>query len=476
MSKLRSDAICPKCGGRIEDAKLVKIVARDEATPSTTLHAIGICCPHCSVLVGTYPDPGSSVFNDAGSLPRTERDTATRPNFRPFVLNHNLSLRGCRGRLADVLSDINTNAGNSYIAYSIFRAFGMTAPPLGIANLFDAITQDVGVDFDTINKEYSHALLILQDHLGSDWNSLAWDRLSSILDRVKIPVVVFGLGIRGTEVSAQQVVASLSPATVRFYKLLSDKAVSMGIRGTITADALEILGIKNYAVVGCPTYFEAGPGRRVKKRRITNAAKIAAMGLVSNRNTKNAHFVLQNEMALLGALYDSAPLTTEVSKQVVTSYEGYQDYVLGALRAGRVHFFSDIAKWKGFLRGKFDLGIGTHMHGATICLNVDIPVIVTADDLRAREMCELFGIPHFPRYGLSDHSLEELSDMASVYHINQRYDHLYGAFMEWLGKSGLPIGRHGFDDFANWPWTTLKPFSRPSPGSRIGATPKSLTA
>jgi hypothetical protein len=388
----------------------------------------------------------------------------TEPQFRPYFLNHNLSLRGHNARLSDVLDDINANSGNSYICFALCRLLGLRAPPDGIANLFTARH----VDVDAINHSHTHVLLALQDHIGPSRNGLDWERLTGIIEQIRIPLIVFSLGVCGVGSTPRNVAATLEPAAIRFFRVLGEKAVSIGVGGSLTAETLDALGIANYAVVGCPSYFEAGPGRRIAKNNaVVDSARIAAMGLFSNRNTAHATFLLQSERALLHALYDVSPLSPDSVREIVTAGPAYRDYVVAAIRARRIHFSPNVSRWKGFLRGRFDLGIGTRLHGAMMCLNVGIPVVVTARDMRAQEMCSLFGVSHYPGYDLYDHSVDELVDMAQVYQVNRRYDGLYNGFMQWLGNCGLPMGRHCLADFLEWPWTTLEPVSQPSADKRV---------
>lgn len=384
----------------------------------------------------------------------------TTDKIRPFILNHNLSLHGSSRRSIDEsLIDMNTNSGNSYITYSILKILSLPKHPTGVVNIFTC--NPLEIDFDAINAEHTHAFIVFQDHLGSDWNHVNWTNLSYIVSRIKIPIVVFSLGVRTMNATPAEVAESLSPDAVKFFQLLASKAVSIGIRGGITAEVMDALGIRNYSIVGCPTYFEAGRARQVIKKKIDEDSKVAGLGVFANKFITSPEYILQSELDLLHALYDMRVSKYKGVELFSVAQRGFQISILAALLDRRVHFFPDMVKWKKFMKSGFHLAAGSRMHGAILALNVGCPVLITAGDMRAREMCSLFRIPHYPGIGLYDYPLDELESMASVDEINVAYDSLYSRFHEWLVGCGLyfdPDEGVESEDvaFGDWPWTVLE--------------------
>ncbi|MBR4592404.1 MAG: hypothetical protein IKO35_04265, partial [Elusimicrobiaceae bacterium] len=85
----------------------------------------------------------------------------------------------------------------------------------------------------------------------------------------------------------------------------------------------------------------------------------------------------------------------------------------------------------------FAFSLFGRMHGGILALNSGVPAVVVNTDLRAREMCRLFNIPHRP--GLTP----TRADWRAVYEetdfepTNKCYPALYTRFMQWLEKQGL---------------------------------------
>lgn len=204
---------------------------------------------------------------------------------------------------------------------------------------------------------------------------------------------------------------------------------------------MELLGIRNYQVVGCPTYFEAGRDRMVERPELTAESAVVGAGLFTSNTIENVHYVLQSEAELLRALIDVAPITKQdLNSFMAVPWPDYASNFLNARTCDRVRFFTDPAEWRDYFDASVALTVGTRVHGSIVSLNKGRPALVTAGDVRAEEMCRLFQIPHRPGAYLADASLAELADMADPTALNAAYPELYDNFTSWLvNVCGLPV-------------------------------------
>lgn len=70
-------------------------------------------------------------------------------------------------------------------------------------------------------------------------------------------ICVLGLGIQmGLDLDAKHMVGQLYEEVIKALKILSEHSVTLGIRGKITAEVLELIGISNYKIIGCPSFYE----------------------------------------------------------------------------------------------------------------------------------------------------------------------------------------------------------------------------
>ncbi|MDH1630678.1 polysaccharide pyruvyl transferase family protein [Pseudomonas mosselii] len=370
--------------------------------------------------------------------------------FLPFFINHNLFIEpDTPENFEDLYTGINTNSGNGLIATSLAKILGVRTYTGGIRNIFLCHKDDV--NFEHINEKYSHAILIFEDHIGEQWNHLPWTRMQGVLEALDLPLIVFSLGCCGVNKTPDRVVSEISMEARNFFAFLSRKAVSIGVRGTFTGQVMELLGIRNYQVVGCPTYFEAGRDRVVERPRPTAESAVVGVGLFTSNTIENVHHVLQSEVELLRALIDVAPITQQDSNSfMAVPWPNYASKFLNALACDRVRFFTDPAEWRDYFDESVALTVGTRVHGSIVSLNKGRPALVTAGDVRAEEMCRLFQIPHLPGAYLADASPAELADMADPTALNAAYPELYDSFISWLvNVCGLPVPEKPLE-FIDW--------------------------
>lgn len=380
---------------------------------------------------------------------------------RPYVLNHNTFLRPVGAppaTLDEVLLDIGGNSGNSYITHAMSR-FTNLDHLVGVANIFVEGAIDA-VDVEDVNANYTHVFLVLQDHLRVSASGLPWLQLGKLISRLRIPVVVFSLGANAFGETAQQLAMSLPPTMVDFFRLLDDHAQSIGIRGHFTAEVLNHLGITNFAIVGCPAWFEAGPDRVVAYPPLDLGKPIAATGLFSHAECGKIHFMLQDEHLFLRSLFSGTPPTSQYAEALVGGYPHYGACAIDAFFGGRMHFFHDMNEWKDALSGRFSFAVGTRVHGAFISMNAGIPALCTSGDARSAEMCALFKVPHMPGICAAEVSLERLYQAADPSAANSAYPDLYRNFQEWLIRLGVSSG-YRRSKTAPWPAGALTP--RPAP-------------
>ena len=345
--------------------------------------------------------------------------------FTPFLVNSNFchTQEDC-ATLPAFLNNISGNTGNSYIAYAIYKIlFGRVVPLPEIKNLWTWDFANQNELVEKINAEHSHVLFSLQDqirlklsyHIQPDWK-----RINQFLEKLKKPFVVFSLGANAFPGDEKDWYTHLQPEFVRFLHILAAHTTSLGVRGEETAAILRKLGILNVEAVGCPTYFEMGANRpALVKKPLTPYDR--ALG--ANPWAR----VLQDEKDLIDFLYFSNELSHAAH---VTPAELFQT------TQGQCRCFAGIEAWKEFV-SHYAFSLFGRMHGGILAINSGVPSVITNADLRAQEMCTLFGIPLRPGLQPNEHIWRQIYEETDFSALNQRYPALYTRFMNWLAQQGL---------------------------------------
>lgn len=201
---------------------------------------------------------------------------------------------------------------------------------------------------------------------------------------------------------------------------MAEHSTSLGVRGEETATILHKLGITNVEPVGCPTYFEMGANRpALVKKQLTPYDR--ALG--ANPWAR----VLQDEKDWIDFLYFSNKLPDQTH---ITPAELFQN------TQGQCRCFAGIEAWKKFV-SQYTFSLFGRMHGGILAINSGVPSVITNGDLRAREMCSLFGIPLRPGLQVNEHMWRRIYEETDFSALNQRYPALHTRFMHWLAQQGV---------------------------------------
>ena len=209
---------------------------------------------------------------------------------------------------------------------------------------------------------------------------------------------------------------SLSPELVKFLKELSELSEIIGLRGYFTQEVLSKLGINNTEVIGCPSFYENGAERIIKKRD-----SILTSDLPINDLSEN-YTCLQDKHEL-GCIN---LITNGKFSDKITFKQYYNIY------NEKYRFFTNFNEWKNFLSG-FAFATGFRLHGSILSINSGVPALCLNGDARAKEMCEYLKIPHFKDIS-TEMNFMDLYQRADIDELNNAYPQLYKTYDNYLKK------------------------------------------
>ena len=151
----------------------------------------------------------------------------------------------------------------------------------------------------------------------------------------------------------------LSPELVDFLHYLSGRCVELGVRGNYTAEVLGQLGVKNAVPIGCPSYFETGKNRVIKKKAALTSDKIFFTSNYPSPLNTLAYQVCQDrqEEEIIRAIAFKASSDFFKNNLWLEKYLGK-----------RFMFFLTFPIWKAFA-SEFDFSLGYRVHGCILILN-----------------------------------------------------------------------------------------------------------
>jgi hypothetical protein len=224
--------------------------------------------------------------------------------------------------------------------------------------------------------------------------------LTRVIERLRIPVVVLGVGAQGTVAYDAARLAPMEASVRAFMTAVLDRSPSVGVRGEFTHDYLRGLGFGDVEVIGCPSMFVAGD-RLVVERRVPALGPDSPIAMNVSPYVKamapivashldrypDLRYIAQDletlETLLWGDATPDGPMPPAMPTR--SSHPLFQDR--------RVDLYVDPWPWIEALRA-VDFSFGTRIHGNIAALLAGTPAVVLAHDSRTLELARYFEIPH----------------------------------------------------------------------------------
>jgi hypothetical protein len=309
-----------------------------------------------------------------------------------------------------------TNAGNMMFYSSAFRALsvpGTELVPDGYACERDVTGQIASV----INEQFDAYVVPMANGFRTSYIPML-DRLTRVIEKVKVPVIVIGVGAQlDVEGNLDSIKPENRESVTRFVRAVLDRSASIGVRGEYTERMLTHLGFPDdlIDVIGCPSVFEKGPlpGLTRKVERLTADSEIAInyspyvkdVGKMVEENTAKypRSVVIPQIHGTLEMMVWGEPQAKKYDRRLPE----YVDHPL--YLQDRMRFFVDASTWIDYLKTK-DFCFGTRIHGNVAGVSAGTPTVLLAHDSRTRELAEYHGIPYHVR-----RNLKESVDAAQLY-------------------------------------------------------------
>lgn len=277
--------------------------------------------------------------------------------------------------------------------------------------------------------------------------------LMNLYNNTNFPIVPIGLGAQSSQNAntPRKLVQRLEQPVITWLKMASERAVSIGIRGEFTAECLDLLGIHNYRIIGCPSLYQYLDGifprlqePSAEKTLFSTTAKSekeAAMLQMAIRN--DSKWVLQMETEYPELLYhDEIPNKKTVEKY----FPGLQvkPVEFRAFMKKNAHMFFNFDEWNTYLQKEnFTFAYGSRFHGNMMALRNKIPTLWITHDSRTSELVNTLHLPHISiEKAIKFHSPEELIPYCDYSEFYKAWPKMVKEYVSFLEENHLD---HKFD-------------------------------
>lgn len=277
-------------------------------------------------------------------------------------------------------------------------------------------------------------------------------KYSNFIDQIDGNVTLAGLGAQSSAVFNtpwKLVKLALNKDQIRFLKKISEKSVTIGVRGPFTAECLELLGIRNYRIIGCPSLFKYLDGvyPDVKKpsleggvqMTVTPGSRLKTKVLDDGINW-NCFWVKQcvNEIPKTICFNGKKFLSPKWKMKNFFGLKSDSSRIMKYSEESSFLFW-DINSWNEFYKEKnISFAFGTRFHGNMEALRNGVPALWITHDSRTSELTEFLHLPtiHIKEYQKIK-KIEELFDYCDFTDLRKNYKKLCENYVSFLNENKI---------------------------------------
>lgn len=280
-----------------------------------------------------------------------------------------------------------------------------------------------------------------------DNNELAY-LLCDFMEKNNCPITLVGLGAQSTPEfnTPKKLVSVLSKEKKRWFKMLSERAVSIGIRGEFTAECLEEMGIYNYRIIGCPSIYKYLDGKfsilpkpTLKNIQITvTAGSVRDTKILEMGYKKKSHWIMQMITEFPEVVFEDKELKYDKLMWSFPALSISEKRLIKYMKK-RAHMFYTLEDWDEFYKkNKITFAFGSRFHGNMAALRNGVPTLWIVHDSRTTELVNTLHLPKLEENEfMKIRNMKELINYCNYDDFYENYSVLHKNYIEFLEENHI---------------------------------------
>lgn len=293
--------------------------------------------------------------------------------------------------------------------------------------------------------------------------------LSNNIKKRKARPVIVSLGVQANlnDMNPKEYANNLFPEIKECLNVMSERSISIGVRGEFTYDVLKAVGIKNVDIIGCPSWFVNGYNQPIiEKKEWSKKLKPVCYTcwqtddiwtrswnkqiIFEALKLNDPKFVIQSEFDLLPYYFLNSNLRTfcqnysfadlKLALKILKKVYGLNhiECIINKKIRKLFEVFLDIDKWEELMKTR-DFAYGMRIHGSVVAIKQGIPAITVVPDSRILEMSEFFKIPYIrvDQMDSKNFNIQKIYEEADFSEMNKIYPQLLENYITFLNKNGI---------------------------------------
>ena len=273
---------------------------------------------------------------------------------------------------------------------------------------------------------------------------------TNFINQTSCSVTLAGLGAQSSKLlntPKKLVRYGINKEQQNFFKTIAERAVTIGVRGEFTAECLELMGIHNVRIIGCPSFFMSFDGNFPDISRPVNQNVQMTFTPGTIDKTRLLEFGMKNNCIWVMQSKSEKPVFNTVNGHKKLSWKSKLKYFPGmSVSADELSSYSDKSKiffdlneWTEFLR-KSDVKFtfGTRFHGNMLSLRNNIPALWIVHDSRTEELTKFLHLPNITMQQFRNIKyVDELLPLCDYTETKKYYPELCRNYAEFLEENHL---------------------------------------
>lgn len=314
--------------------------------------------------------------------------------------------------------------------------------------------KEIWLNANALKEVTNPAVIIPAANFIIQGNDSLMQALIRFLEQTDCPVTMAGLGAQASgDVLPAELVAGLSETHIRAFKMLSERAVSIGVRGEYTAECLNQMGIHNMKIIGCPSFY-------FRRQKHSHRLKIPSLDRVQMTITPgrseeirilelgmqmNASWLMQMMSEEPELAFGESEWTPETQARVKAFIERYfqgvdvSEQELWKYMQDKSRIFFDKKTWNQFYDEEdITFAFGSRFHGNMAAFQNGVPALWIVHDIRTKELVKTLHLPHIDYQRLMEILYpEELLVYCDYSDYEMNYGRLHDRYVDFLRENHL---------------------------------------
>lgn len=277
-------------------------------------------------------------------------------------------------------------------------------------------------------------------------NDPFFKEFQSFIEKIDGIFTLAGLGAQSSDIfntPKKLIRYGLNDEQQAFFRTVSEKAVTIGVRGEFTAECLELMGIRNYRIIGCPSFFEMLDGTFVTL--MEPSAECTQMTVTGDKrkNCKvldfgiqnKSHWVMQSASEMSENFAGGGTVKWLYKIFPTTRFAGCLDQYTEEFS----HIFWTIEEWNQFYKNYgITFAYGTRFHGNMEAFRNGVPALWITHDSRTKELTNFLGLPHISINKFRKIKyMEELIEICDYTETRRKYRSLFSNYIDFLEENQI---------------------------------------